>query len=128
MSSSAITSQVPKDPGEPPPGARRCLHRAVLGVANPLAAAGMQLVKVADCAGDHRGIGFNRDVHQAEAQQPRPDGPAPGDYALGWRWCHSRGARCLRLLGDSTSDPPSRGKRQVARKRSDWNATTDGGG
>lgn len=26
MSSSAITSQVPKDPGEPPPGSRRCLR------------------------------------------------------------------------------------------------------
>jgi len=26
MSSSATTSQVPKDPGEPPPGSRRCLR------------------------------------------------------------------------------------------------------
>lgn len=26
MSSSEITSQVPKDPGEPPPGSRRCLR------------------------------------------------------------------------------------------------------
>ncbi len=26
MSSTAITAQVPQDPGEPPPGARRCLR------------------------------------------------------------------------------------------------------
>ena len=55
------------------------MHRAVLGVADALAAVGMKLMKVTDLAAGHGRVGLDRRVDQAELEKSRPTGPAAGD-------------------------------------------------
>ena len=55
------------------------MHRAVLGVANALAAVGMKLMEVTDFAAGYGRVRLDRRVDQAELQESRPAGPAAGD-------------------------------------------------
>src|SRR5436853_7814288 len=54
---------------------------AVLGIADALAAALMELVATGHGAAADGGIGLEGDAHQAELQQARPAGPARGSGA-----------------------------------------------
>jgi hypothetical protein len=54
----------------------RAVYRTVLGVADALAAVGMEQMEGRRRAGLDGGIGLDRDTDQAEAEQAGPTGPA----------------------------------------------------
>src|SRR5438132_1343265 len=68
---------------------------AVLGIADPLAAAGVEEVGAGQVTGTDGRIGLERDIHQAELEQARPTGPAGGRSA----WGCQRTVRGIERLG-----------------------------